>query len=105
MADIRANDAPSFEPVHPGIIIRDMLNDARVSSRAAATSMGVTPPSLGNILLGRSAISADMALRLSCYFGNKPKFWTRLQEDYDLWHRSRVLRPDLAKIERMAFVA
>ena len=105
MPIINANPTPAFEPVHPGIMIRDMLNEARVSSRAAAASLGVTPPSLGNILLGRSAISADMALRLSRLFGNKPEFWTRLQEGYDLWHRSRALRPDLDKIERMAFVA
>lgn len=102
---IAANPTPAFEPIHPGVMIRDMLNDARVSSRSAATSLGVTPPALGNVLLGRSNITPDMALRLATFFGNAPQFWTRLQEGFDLWHRSRVLRADLAKIERMAFVA
>ena len=105
MTTIAANPFPAFEPTHPGIILRDMLNEARLSSRSVATSLGVAPPTLGNVLLGRSGISPDMALRLASFFGNAPQFWTRLQEMYDLWHRSRVLRADLAKIERMAFVA
>lgn len=103
MKSIYANSAPAFEPDHPGIIIRDLLNDARVSSRAAASGLGVTAPALGNVLLGRSGISPDMALRLGRYFGNSPQFWTRLQEQHDLWHREVALRSDLAKIKRLAF--
>ncbi|MGI4946996.1 MAG: HigA family addiction module antitoxin [Janthinobacterium lividum] len=103
MNTITAKTSPAFEPAHPGIMIRDMLNEARVSSRTAAASLGVTPPALGNVLLGRSGITPDMALRLARYFGNSAQFWTRLQEGYDLWHRSVVLQSDLAKIERMAF--
>lgn len=103
MTLILAAPQPAFEPAHPGIAIRDMLNEAHMSARTAATSLGVTPPALGNILLGRSGITPDMALRLARFFGNSEQFWTRLQEGYDLWHRSRVLRSDLAKIERLAF--
>jgi addiction module HigA family antidote len=29
-------------------------------------------------------LTADLALRLGRYFGNSPKFWLGLQNDYDL---------------------
>lgn len=105
MTDIPANPTPAFAPKHPGTIIRNLLNEARMPARGAAASMGVTAPALGNILLTRSGISPDMALRLSRYFGNTPQFWSRLQEQYDLWHRERALRTDLNKIQRLVFEA
>jgi antitoxin HigA-1 len=103
MNGIAAAALPAFEPPHPGVMIRDLLNEEGVSARQAATQIGVSPPALNNVLLCRSAISPDMALRLSRLFGNSPQFWTRLQEQHDLWHRERALAPELAKIERLAF--
>jgi plasmid maintenance system antidote protein VapI len=35
-------------------------------------------------LKGKRKITGDTALRLSKYFGNSPKFWLGLQDDYDL---------------------
>ncbi|MFP4621098.1 MAG: HigA family addiction module antitoxin [Bacteroidales bacterium] len=34
--------------------------------------------------MGKRRITADTALRLSAFFGNSPKFWLGLQDDYDL---------------------
>lgn len=99
---IPAARTPAFEPSHPGAIIRDMLDHERVSATAAAKRIGVTPPTLNNIMRARASISADMALRLSAFCGNSPEFWLRLQEQFDLWHRSRALAPELAKIERLS---
>jgi len=39
---------------------------------------------ISEIIKGRRRITADMALRLSRYFGNSPKFWLGLQNDFDL---------------------
>ena len=36
------------------------------------------------ILKGKRRITADTALRLGRYFGNSPKFWLGLQNDYDV---------------------
>ena len=105
MPSTNANPLPAFEPEHPGLQIRDALDHARVSSRQAARAMGVTAPTLGNVLLGRSGITPDMALRLGRYFGNSAAFWLGLQEQHDLWHRERALAPELDKIERLVFVA
>jgi addiction module HigA family antidote len=39
---------------------------------------------LTDILSARAGISAELALRLSRYFGNSPEFWLNLQRAFDL---------------------
>jgi addiction module HigA family antidote len=46
--------------------------------------LNLPTPRINNILLGKRAISADTALRLSRYFGASAQFWLYLQIDYDL---------------------
>jgi addiction module HigA family antidote len=41
-------------------------------------------PGVYEIVRGRRAIGADVALRLGKYFGMTPQFWMNLQTDYDL---------------------
>jgi addiction module HigA family antidote len=43
-------------------------------------------------------ITADTALRLSRYFGNSPKFWLGLQDDYDLEEAQRSHAAELDRI-------
>ena len=39
---------------------------------------------ISEIIKGKRRITADTALRLSKYFGNSPKFWLGLQDDFDI---------------------
>jgi addiction module HigA family antidote len=39
---------------------------------------------INTIVRGGRSINAEIALRLSRYFGNTPQFWLSLQADYDL---------------------
>ena len=45
---------------------------------------------ISEILKGNRKISADLALRLSQYFGNSAKFWLGLQDDFDLEGEKRA---------------
>lgn len=86
-------------PVHPGQVIGGILEEQGVSLRAAARAIGVTPMALGNVINGKSAVSADMALRIGVYLWNGPDLWLRMQADYDLWHARARLKAELARIE------
>ena len=46
--------------------------------------LGVDARPINEIVLGKRAITADAALRLSRFFGNSPQFWMGLQSQYDL---------------------
>jgi antitoxin HigA-1 len=72
-------------PIHPGQIVRhDCLEPLRLSVTGAAKVLGVTRQTLNNIVNGKSAISPEMAIRLSKAFGSTPETWLRMQVAYDL---------------------
>jgi hypothetical protein len=43
----------------------------------------------------------DTALRLSYYFGNTPKFWLGLQNDFDLEEEKKSKLTELRKIKKI----
>ena len=76
---------PMKNPSHPGRIIRTgYLEPLSLSVAEGAKVLGVTRQALNNEVAGRSAISAEMAVRLSKAFGTVPELWLRLQMNYDL---------------------
>jgi len=74
-----------MRPVHPGEILReDFQSEMGFSAAALARALGVSTPTVNNILLERAGVSADMALRLATCLGTTPEFWLNLQTSYDL---------------------
>ena len=60
--------APAIAPkadAHPGPLIRDELKAAGFSIPAAAVAIGMNRANLNNVLLGKAALSHDMAYRLN----------------------------------------
>jgi len=49
-----------------------------------ALDLGVPSGRITDILNGRRSISADTAVRLGRYFGNRAQFWLDLQSQYDI---------------------
>ena len=74
-----------FPPTHPGqILLEEFLEPLGVSPVKLAQDIGVTPRRINDILKGRQPITAEIALRLSRYFGLSARFWLNLQSRYDL---------------------
>lgn len=72
-------------PIHPGEILdAEFLQPLGLTQYRVALDIGVPPRRINEIVLGKRAISADTALRLSDYFGNSAEFWMNLQVRYDL---------------------
>jgi addiction module HigA family antidote len=61
--------------------------------------VGLAVPSgrITDILNGRRSITADTAVRLGRYFGNRAQFWLDLQSQYDI---ARIEREHGAEISR-----
>ena len=71
--------------IHPGEIQKEeFLNELGTSAYRLAKDTGIPPTRISAIVRGARRITADTALRLSKYFGNTPKFWLGLQDDFDL---------------------
>ena len=72
-------------PVHPGEILReDLMKPLGLSLNGLAHELKVPVTRMSEIVNGRRALKADIALRLSRYFGSTPEFWINLQSAYDL---------------------
>jgi addiction module HigA family antidote len=74
-----------LHPIHPGEVLREeFLEPMEISRRQLAKDIGVSPRRINEIVRGKRRITADTALRLSCYFGLSERFWMNLQSRYDL---------------------
>ena len=71
--------------IHPGeILLEEFLTPLEISAYKLAKDLDIPQTRISQILKGKRRITADTALRLSLYFGNSPKFWLGLQDDYDI---------------------
>ena len=73
-------------PPHPGEFIREVyLEPFGLSARHLAEKLKVSPSTVARVLQGRSAVSPEMALRLSKTLGRSPESWLAMQDQHDLW--------------------
>lgn len=70
--------------VHPGIILKDELEEAGITPTELSRQIAVPPNRLSQIIAGKRSITGDTALRLGHWFGMDPQFWLNLQSQYDL---------------------
>ena len=74
-----------LSPVHPGeVLLEEFIKPMDLSQNRLAIDIGVDARRINEIVLGKRAVTADTALRLSRFFGNSPQFWMGLQTQYDL---------------------
>jgi addiction module HigA family antidote len=89
-------------PPHPGEFIRETyLEPFDVNIRSLAESLGVSPSTLARIVSMRSAVSPEMALRLSKALGRSPESWLAMQHNYDLWRAKKSA--DLSSVRKIEF--
>ena len=73
-----------MNPVHPGLVLRDELDDIGLPANALAKAISVPANRVTAILNGERGISADTALRLSRYFDTTAQFWLNLQQAWQI---------------------
>jgi addiction module HigA family antidote len=71
-------------PVHPGLVLKTVLEDAGISAHALALALRIPANRLTEIINQRRSLSADTALRLARYFGTSAQVWMNLQAKFDL---------------------
>ena len=75
---------PMKNPPHPGAVIRaEVLQPLGLSLTKAAEILGVRRATLSDLANGKSAVTAEMALRLEKAFGVSMDLLLRMQAGYD----------------------
>jgi addiction module HigA family antidote len=78
-----------MKPPHPGDFIRtEILDELKLSITHAAEILGVRRATLSDLVNEKSALSAEMALRIEKAFGVSMDTLLRMQA----WHDSYVMR-------------
>jgi len=91
--------------VHPGRLLKRELAARGLSANRLALDLGVPSGRITDILNGRRGISADTAVRLGRYFGNRPQFWLDLQGQYEIALVERDRGGEIARRVRPADAA
>ncbi len=74
-----------LDPIAPGeVLLEEFMRPLGISQNRLARDIDVNPARINEIVHGRSAITASIALRLAKYFGTSPELWMNLQSSYEL---------------------
>jgi antitoxin HigA-1 len=85
--------------IHPGEVLEEeFLKPLGVTAYRLAKATKIPITRVSEIIKGRRRVTADTALRLSTFFGNSPRFWLGLQNDYDLEEGQAKIQGDLKEI-------
>jgi antitoxin HigA-1 len=79
-------------PISPGDILRDFIeSDPEITQERLANSMKVSRFSINQIVNGKRAVTAEMALKLAQVLSTTPNLWLNLQKDVDLYTARRKI--------------
>lgn len=92
--EVSQPDVVRDSPTPGEILLTEFLQPYRVSQYRLAKDIGVSEGYVSKVVHGQRAITAEMSLRLSEYFGVSPTFFANLQTIYD----TRLARAKLANV-------
>ena len=83
-----------LELIAPGeILLEEFMRPHAISQNRLSRDIDVPVARINEIVKGKRAITADMALRLGKYFGTSAELWLGLQMEYDIRRARRDLWP------------
>jgi addiction module HigA family antidote len=81
------------KPTTPGEILREeYLVPLEMSQKDLAVHIGQDVKVINRIVNGRSAVTAEVALKFSATLRTTPEFWLNAQKAVDLWSARGKLR-------------
>ncbi len=95
-----ANNLTPFEPTHPGQLIRDELEERKMSQAKLAQQIGVSPSLLNDVINGKRAVNTELALLLEAALGIAAHIWLDLQSDYNM----QKVKSDTSFMDRIASI-
>ncbi|MGA3162383.1 MAG: HigA family addiction module antitoxin [Terracidiphilus sp.] len=97
------NDKKRIAPYripHPGEVLREVIGGLTVTEVSAR--LHVSRVTVSKILNCRSAITAEMSLRLAAAFGGSKTFWLEMQSRYDVQKAMEKKLPRIVPFRKAA---
>ena len=77
--------------IHPGELLREILEEHGLSQAQFARAIGVSPMRVSHVVKGNRPVCAELALLFGKAFGQSAQYWLNLQAEYDLKQAERVM--------------
>ena len=74
-----------FKATHPGLVLKDELIAREISQKEFAHSIEIQPSILYEIIKGKRAVTAEIALILEKALDIPSDFWMNVQTQYELF--------------------
>lgn len=79
-----ANNIVSYEPTHPGEILKDEIEFRGISQRKLAGKMGISYSQFNEILNAKRALTTEIALLVEAALGVDAAPLLKMQTDYNI---------------------
>jgi antitoxin HigA-1 len=100
------NEAAAGWAIHPGeILSEEFLKPMGISPYRLSVELGVSAPTVNEIVRKKRGITPEMAARLARYFGNSEQFWLNLQDAYSVHQVKKTRARELRAIKPFATAA
>ena len=101
-----ANNLRSYQPTHPGEVLKDELEYRGISQRSLAREMGISYSVLNEVLNGKRALNIELALMMEAALGVDAAPLLAMQNEYDMQmaERNESFMEKLKQIRRVAAV-
>lgn len=101
MSELSITTDGKLSNIHPGEILNEeFLIPMNISRECLSKETKIPASVISEIILGNKSISADIAIRLSRFFGTSAEFWLNLQMHYDLEEEKALHSPEFERIKR-----
>ncbi|MCB2196974.1 MAG: HigA family addiction module antidote protein [Bacteroidetes bacterium] len=85
---------------HPGELLKDELDERKIKQRDFAAEISMQPTMLNEIIKGKRAITADIAILLDKALDIPADYWMNLQAQYEL-DKARIKEKNILKVQRI----
>jgi len=92
-------------PIHPGVFLKEILDELGISQNAFAQAIGVSPMRISHVVKGTRPVTAELALLFGKAFGQTPVYWMNLQTSYDLKITEKALVQKMRQVQPLSQAA
>ncbi len=92
-------------PIHPGVFLKEILDELGISQNAFAQAIGVSPMRVSHVIKGTRPVTAELALLFGKAIGQTPTYWMNLQTSYDLKTAGKKLAPKVRQVHPISQAA
>jgi addiction module HigA family antidote len=92
-------------PVHPGVFLKEVLDELGISQNAFAQAIDVSPMRVSHVVKGTRPVTAELALLFGKAFGQTPSYWMNLQTSYDLKTAEKALAQKVRQVQPLSQAA